>query len=76
MFYEKPKGKESIIRQLSPLLHVEGQVETLANIARFLPKVLQVGASKPADKHAREHGDWKVVASMDELARELQRASS
>lgn len=43
LFCRTHDGKQSIVRQLEPALHVEGNPAAAKALARFLPKVLLVG---------------------------------
>lgn len=76
LFYSNDIGKAAIIRQLNPHLHIDGELRTLQNIARFLPKVVHIGPAKPADAYATNHADWTTINSVEEIVQELQQLES
>lgn len=76
LFYSNEIGKAAIIRQLNPHLHIDGELTTLQNIARFLPKVVHIGQTKPAEAYATNHSDWTTISSVEEIVHELQQLDS
>lgn len=74
LFCRTHEGKQSIVRQMEPALHVEGNPDAAAALARFLPNVLLVGGQGAEAERTTAPGGGRggKVARADSLAEALK----
>jgi len=65
LFCSTLEGKASIVRQVEPELHIDGQASTIEDLKRFIPQLLHVHApgTQPAAMEAQNVGHAPSLAA-------------